>query len=658
MERHAAPPPKLAADLLSFLRRASKLLDDASPPAAPPSSASPPPPDDDGLAAHRRELADSILTQARGAELACARHVFGSHAVQSALRHASPPLAAAFSLALLSSPPLPLLADKYASHVAEAALPHAAASLAASLLSRDGAPLLEAMRDRTATHVVRSLFASLAAASEAELLCRLADAVARADVHAAATHAASSAALQALLLSAPPHAAKRLAAAALRWDGAAPPSQAQAEHVRSLAREPSGSHVLELLLRAPQMGWWRPVHSHCLRGELPALAAHESASHVVQALIDTAADARAFGFVLKELLPEVPTLLRTRTAVVCRLAQACSRVGGGGRDLMRAVRQAVPSADKGDAFARALLRLGPTRDERWGTQAEAEAAADSAAVGLTPVGSRLVQALLALPSGIGDPVLQSLASLHAGSLFDLSTSPLGSRVLEAALKAEGMHAPRAKLRKWATQSAAKLARDKLGSFVLEAAFASGSTEDKSKILEALAPVEADLRCTPHGVLLLKKVRFTHWKQHPESWKLREQKAQTTYQAFEELIRNDESSTAPAEKPRSAKRAPHPPPGEGRRQARAAQTLQGDVGRERQELNALFDGAAARPAPRAPREAKPPRRRGGEGEAPPPKKRKRAEKDKAAGGSSAWLAAALSGKSAAGPAVAKRKFSMT
>lgn len=120
-----------------------------------------------------------------------------------------------------------------------------------------------------------------------------------------------------------------------------------------------------------------------------------------------------------------------------------------------------------------------------------------------------------------------LCSLQTASLLELCTSPLGSRVVEAALKADGANQPRAKLRKAMLAECPRLARDKLGSFVVEAAFDSSAVDDKCKLMEvwrlpvakpplslgsseptpsqALAPVEASLRSSTHGAFLLKKV---------------------------------------------------------------------------------------------------------------------------------------------------------
>ena len=66
------------------------------------------------------------------------------------------------------------------------------------------------------------------------------------------------------------------------------------------------------------------------------------------------------------------------------------------------------------------------------------------------------------------------------------------------------------------RSASKLARDKSGSYLLEAAFKALPVESRGGILESLQPMEASLRASHHGSALLKKLRYDHWRHHPES----------------------------------------------------------------------------------------------------------------------------------------------
>ncbi|KAL3899790.1 MAG: hypothetical protein SGPRY_012585 [Prymnesium sp.] len=267
--------PKLPHDLLSFLRRADKLLQDLSPSPSPSSSS---PAELDALSQQRREVADSVLSQVVGFEIATSRHVFGSCVLQHSLKHASPPLRAQAALSLFrGGGVVGLLTDKYGSHVAEAALSHTHHNQTEGVEEGEGGeePLLPAVVEVLLEGGGRVLSAAMRDS------CQL-----------------------------------------LRWpEGEGDPvGEESVEHVRSLARDRCGSHLIEAMLRLPKAGWWRQLHRHCFKGQLAALAAHESGNYV--ALLSTATDARSHAAVLKELLPALPSLLSTRAGVVCRLAQA------------------------------------------------------------------------------------------------------------------------------------------------------------------------------------------------------------------------------------------------------------------------------------------------------------------------------------------------
>ena len=200
---------------------------------------------------------------------------------------------------------------------------------------------------------------------------------------------------------------------------------------------------------------------------------------------------------MKEILPQIETLLSDRAAIVNRLTEACGRVGGGGRELMRALRQALApqgeSAAAGDALARSVLQLGAGHTESGHSSAQPTAT-------VKPIGSRLAQALLQLPSSAGEPLLQSLAAFPAGALVDLGLNSLGSRVLEVAFRTPGAKQPQGKILKAISSQVPRLARDTAGSYVVEAAFAASSVDEKSKLMEALAGIESDLQSSSHGTV--------------------------------------------------------------------------------------------------------------------------------------------------------------
>jgi hypothetical protein len=83
----------------------------------------------------------------------------------------------------------------------------------------------------------------------------------------------------------------------------------------------------------------------------------------------------------------------------------------------------------------------------------------------------------------------------------------GSRALEAVLGCEGSSSTRQGLACSLAPLAPKLARDRCGAHVLEAAFRAAPMAQKEEMLTALSPIEADLRASSHGGVLLKKLRY-------------------------------------------------------------------------------------------------------------------------------------------------------
>ena len=165
---------RLPPDVLSFLRRADRMLTDAE------ASASA---DEEMPQGMRHEVVDNVVQQLAGSELASACHVFGSSALQRAMRLGSIPQRVALATPMLCAAPTHVLTDKYASHVVETILSLVHESLGAAggleweegeaclgsllvgfcdkLLADGVGALRAAMQDRHGTHVLRSLVRTL-----------------------------------------------------------------------------------------------------------------------------------------------------------------------------------------------------------------------------------------------------------------------------------------------------------------------------------------------------------------------------------------------------------------------------------------------------------------------------------------------------------------
>ena len=406
-------------------------------------------------------------------------------------------------------------------------------------------------------------------------------------------HASASPVLQGLLRALPPDAEPlhRLCGRLLQWPSASAagagkegprPSERAIAHVHSMATDRGGSHLLEAVLSSCP-GWWWPLYAHVFRGDLCRLGSHPVANFGTQALLCGAPNAPAFGKLLKELLPALPTLLESRpgASLVLTMAREALKHSSGGKELVRGLRAAVappPSATTGAAadngaaaaaaaaasgasFLTALLAIGaPPGGGGGGGYAGGEGVVVGA------VGTRLVQALAGLSAGAADPLLASAAALPPAQVASLAVNAQGSRALEALLSSPCGAAARLILSNSICESAARLARDRSGSHVLEAAFKGSAVDKRSKVLEALAIIEGDLRSSAHGGALLQKLRFDHWRHHYDSWEKGEQRSRTARTAFSDLLVPEPTPTAAA----GANKPREPPPLPAGNRARTAE----------------------------------------------------------------------------------------
>ena len=220
---------------------------------------------------------------------------------------------------------------------------------------------------------------------------------------------------------------------------------------------------------------------------------------------------------------------------------------------MRTIRACLaPGADKeegGATLAKGVLAVGAQSQQQY-TNGQYDGSESSIAIGA--IGSRLLQALIQQPGSLAASLLQSASNLSADEILHLSRNPVGSRAIEAILSSAGGGAgsggpARQKLAEGVGLHAARLSRDKCGSHVLSAAYKILPVDGRAKVLECLQPMEKELKSSAHGNGLLKRLRYDHWRQHPESWKKGEQRARTAVNSFAEILAEEPSEEGKAGK---------------------------------------------------------------------------------------------------------------
>jgi hypothetical protein len=153
------------------------------------------------------------------------------------------------------------------------------------------------------------------------------------------------------------------------------------------------------------------------------------------------------------------------------------------------------------------------------------------------------------------------------------------------------------------------------------------TNSQANRLQELVPLEAELLASKAGGQLLRRLQFSHWRQHRDSWARQHESARSTRLAFAELLGDEPRSkpaaaaaatAKPAIKPAAAaatlapSAASEAPPARARaaRQTRdsGAEAAVGEARlapEEEEELDNLFDAPPVRSKPKQQRKPPPP-----------------------------------------------------
>ncbi|XP_058716839.1 nucleolar protein 9 isoform X2 [Poecile atricapillus] len=304
------------------------------------------------------------------------------------------------------------------------------------------------------------------------------------------------------------------------------PAHPQSPLLTSL-QDPARSRLLEAAMTVLDPPGLRELFRGHLRGHLRGVASHRVANHGLQRLLDHAPE-DVVEEALSELGPALQEpLARGHPGVVVALLGAAQRhprlQGAALRWLFQALRCWDPPHHPHCVTALAQLRPlgGGDSDEKAepegkGAELEGKGAEPEPFPIPTLWGSLALQLLLSF--GDPSPIWGSLGSLPPPALLGLARSPPGSRIWDSILGSPGAP-PRARrrlLRKlqghWPS-----LARDRSGSRVLDAAWASGRPRQRARMAEELAPHLPDLLRDPLGRGVARNLGLELFKKDPEKW---------------------------------------------------------------------------------------------------------------------------------------------
>ncbi|XP_014117776.1 PREDICTED: nucleolar protein 9 isoform X1 [Pseudopodoces humilis] len=311
------------------------------------------------------------------------------------------------------------------------------------------------------------------------------------------------------------------------------PAHPQSPLLTSL-QDPARSRLLEAAMTVLDPPGLRELFRGHLRGHLRGVASHRVANHGLQRLLDHAPED-----VVEEALSELGPALQEPLAwghpgVVVALLGAAQRharlQGAALRWLFQALRCWDPPHHPhcvtalaqlrplggGDSDEKAELEGKEAEPEGKGAEPEGKEAEPEPFPVPTLWGSLALQLLLNF--GDPSPIWGSLGSLPPPALLGLARSPPGSRVWDSLLGSPGVP-PRARrrlLRKLQGHWPA-LARDRSGSRVLDAAWASGRPRQRARMAEELAPHLPELLRDPLGRGVARNLGLELFQRDREKW---------------------------------------------------------------------------------------------------------------------------------------------
>jgi nucleolar protein 9 len=212
-----------------------------------------------------------------------------------------------------------------------------------------------------------------------------------------------------------------------------------AEAFGGRARDPTGSHVLEVVMEIAPPALMEEIHTRFLAGSLASLARDPSANFVAQAALSAACSPAMAKSMYEELSPLIGELLaRRRGGVVAALVGACGRHVACQREMCAAMEAALMATapwagnTAEAALAPALLcmdsqaQLGPLRKA-----GSAGGDGSTRPPRLSPLGSSILIGVLGFGQGACRSFTDSVAGLKGEDAIAVGADPSGSRVMEA-----------------------------------------------------------------------------------------------------------------------------------------------------------------------------------------------------------------------------------
>jgi len=283
-----------------------------------------------------------------------------------------------------------------------------------------------------------------------------------------------------------------------------------------LIYDPTGSHLVELLVQKLPGKHFKTIYKAVLRPKLESMAKNDTASYVAIRVLerlgkDDLIEAKSL------ILPVVPTLMsRRRTALIKVLIERSAVRGVDVQDLANAIK-----AEYGDGKSSFISNVLNAKSEE-GNQEKPSADTDSKTLGhKTDVhGSLLAQAMLQAKA-TSQVVHESLLSLSTAEILAFCHDPPASRLIQASLNPSQLNiAFRRQFVPKFSGHMVPISLELTSSYVADALYLAtdGMHFMKEKLAGELAGSEMQLRESPFGRNVWKNWAMDLFRRRPGEWR--------------------------------------------------------------------------------------------------------------------------------------------
>jgi nucleolar protein 9 len=278
---------------------------------------------------------------------------------------------------------------------------------------------------------------------------------------------------------------------------------ADVEFLNQLIHDSVGSHLMEKVLGVVSTDLYKSLYRMVFKNHLIELAEHPVANFVVQRLIEFVPREKTLLKIIKELSPCFSSFIhQNRIGLLSMIAKAC-----------------LPWENLQEIFMNHLVQsLGadiPTQSLIFQVLFNSNTYVEYRKPNLQ--GSLLVQHLVKYKSTLVTVILNGIYSLDPTSLKKWAVDPILSRIISSFLESNLLFKMKKKLVLSFRGSLSYLAKDRIGSRVLDQLWLVSDIHTRELFLKELLESEVELLNDFYGKFILSKAHWDLYKKRRDEW---------------------------------------------------------------------------------------------------------------------------------------------